>query len=97
MIHANGVDQFYEEFGNACAAPVLLVMGNSAPDLVWPDAFCELIASAGFRVVRFDQRNTGLSTHVEFNRTPYTLDDLVLRHARAARFDSDAHASLAWQ
>ncbi|MFM0335474.1 alpha/beta fold hydrolase [Paraburkholderia fungorum] len=77
MIHANDVDLFYEEFGNECDPAVLLVMGNSAPGLVWPDAFCELIASSGFRVVRFDQRDTGLSTYVDFSRAPYTLDDLV--------------------
>lgn len=77
MIHANGVDLFYEEFGNECDPAVLLVMGNSAPGLVWPDAFCKLIASGGFRVVRFDQRDTGLSTYVDFSRAPYTLDDLV--------------------
>lgn len=77
MIHANGVDLFYEEFGKESDPAVLLVMGNSAPGLVWPDAFCESIASGGFRVVRFDQRDTGLSTYVDFSHAPYTLDDLV--------------------
>ena len=77
MIRANGIDLFYEEFGNECDPAVLLVMGNSAPGLVWPDAFCELIAAERFRVVRFDQRDTGLSTYIDFSRSPYTLDDLV--------------------
>jgi pimeloyl-ACP methyl ester carboxylesterase len=77
LIHANGVDLFYEEIGDAADPAVLLVMGNSAPGLVWPDAFCELVASKGFRVIRFDQRDTGLSTYIDFDRAPYTLDDLV--------------------
>jgi pimeloyl-ACP methyl ester carboxylesterase len=77
FIHANGIDLFYEVFGSESDPVVLLVMGNSAPGLVWPDAFCELIASKGFRVIRFDQRDTGLSTYVDFVRMPYTLDDLV--------------------
>jgi pimeloyl-ACP methyl ester carboxylesterase len=76
-INANGVDLFYEEFGNTRDPAVLLIMGNSAPGLVWPDAFCELLASEGFWVIRFDQRDTGLSTYIDFNRAPYTLDDLV--------------------
>ena len=62
---------------NECDPAVLLVMGNSAPGLVWPDAFCELIAAQGFGVVRFDQRDTGLSTYLDFSRAPYALDDLV--------------------
>lgn len=76
-LHANGIDLHYEEFGRSDAPLVLLVMGNSAPGLVWPDAFCHLLAAKDFRVVRFDQRDTGLSTYVDFSRAPYTLDDLV--------------------
>jgi pimeloyl-ACP methyl ester carboxylesterase len=76
-IRLDGIDLFHEEFGSESDPAVLLVMGNSAPGLVWPDAFCALIASAGFRVIRFDQRDTGLSTYVDFSRNPYTLDDLV--------------------
>jgi pimeloyl-ACP methyl ester carboxylesterase len=76
-VDANNIDLFYEEFGNEDDPAVLLVMGNSAPGLVWPDVFCELIASRGFRVIRFDQRDTGLSTYIDFERAPYTLDDLV--------------------
>lgn len=76
-IHANGIDVFYEEFGHHDDPAILLVMGNSAPGLVWPEVFCESLASAGLRVIRFDQRDTGLSTYIDFSRAPYTLDDLV--------------------
>lgn len=76
-IHANGVDLFVEEFGRPEDPALLLVMGNSAPGLVWPDAFCERLAAARLRVIRFDQRDTGLSTYVDFKLAPYTLDDLV--------------------
>ena len=77
FIDANGVRLFCEVFGGADDPLMLLVMGNSAPGLVWPDEFCELLARAGFRVVRFDQRDTGLSTFVDFDAAPYTLNDLV--------------------
>jgi len=52
-------------------------MGNSAPGLVWPDAFCALVASHGYFVVRFDQRDSGLSSYVDFDRQPYTLFELA--------------------
>jgi len=77
IVHANGMDLFYEQFGIATDPAVLLLMGNSAPGLVWPDAFCSRLTFFGFRVIRFDQRDTGLSTYVDFASAPYTLDDLM--------------------
>lgn len=77
LAEANGQTLAYDLFGRAGDPPVLLIMGNSAPGLVWPDAFCAGLAEAGFRVLRFDQRDSGLSTYVDFERQPYTLDDLA--------------------
>jgi pimeloyl-ACP methyl ester carboxylesterase len=76
-LRGNQIDLFHEEFGERKDPPVLLVMGNSAPGLVWPDAFCRLLASTGVLVIRFDARDTGLSTYIDFATSPYTLDDLV--------------------
>ncbi len=66
-----------ESFGNAAHPAVLLLMGNSAPGLVWPDAFCTGLAGAGFYVLRFDQRDTGLSSYVDYEASPYTLAALA--------------------
>jgi pimeloyl-ACP methyl ester carboxylesterase len=74
---ANGQTIAYDVFGQADASAVLLIMGNSAPGLVWPDRFCAGLAAAGYRVIRFDQRDSGLSTYVDFERQPYTLADLA--------------------
>jgi pimeloyl-ACP methyl ester carboxylesterase len=74
---ANGQTLAYDVFGQAGAPPVLLIMGNSAPGLVWPDRFCASLAGVGYRVIRFDQRDSGLSTYVDFERQPYTLADLA--------------------
>ena len=74
---ANGLTLAYDVFGQADAPAVLLIMGNSAPGLVWPDRFCAGLAAAGYRVIRFDQRDSGLSTYVDFERQPYTLADLA--------------------
>ena len=59
---ANGIELAYEEFGAADAPPVLLIMGFSAQLTLWPVEFCEHIAAAGYRVIRFDNRDIGLST-----------------------------------
>jgi pimeloyl-ACP methyl ester carboxylesterase len=77
ILPVNGIEIYYEAFGWPSDPAVLLVMGNSAPGLVWPDAFCRQLADRGFCVVRFDQRDTGLSSFVEYDAKPYTLDDLA--------------------
>jgi len=56
----------YETFGDlATGEPLLLIMGLDFQMVWWPDALCELLVDAGFAVVRFDNRDTGLSTHFE--------------------------------
>lgn len=53
----------YEEFGDESGAPLLMIMGLDFQMVWWPDGLCEQLAAAGFHVVRFDNRDTGLSTH----------------------------------
>lgn len=77
LVDTGQVSLACESFGSSAAPTVLLIMGNSAPGLVWPTAFCTGLADAGYHVLRFDQRDTGLSTYVDFDAAPYTLDDLV--------------------
>jgi pimeloyl-ACP methyl ester carboxylesterase len=62
-INANGVTITYDEFGAAGDPPVLLIMGLGAQMTRWAPAFCEAVAARGFRVIRFDNRDAGLSTH----------------------------------
>jgi pimeloyl-ACP methyl ester carboxylesterase len=64
-IGANGIDIEYEEFGDPEAAPLLLVTGLGAQMISWDEAFCEQIADSGFHVIRFDNRDSGLSTRME--------------------------------
>jgi len=67
---------------------VLLVMGLGTQMLAWPEEFCEAIAARGHYVIRFDNRDSGLSTHLRSQhapnpvqvylgraKPPYTLDD----------------------
>lgn len=53
----------YEEFGDESGAPLLMIMGLDFQMVWWPDGLCERLVAAGFHVVRFDNRDTGLSTH----------------------------------
>lgn len=52
----------YEVFGRTTDPPVLLVMGLGAQMIAWRDGFCELLVERGLRVIRFDNRDVGLST-----------------------------------
>ena len=64
-----GIDIAWEEFPGK-GPPVLLIMGLGAQMLWWPDPFCEQLASRGFRVFRFDNRDVGLSTRLRHLTPP---------------------------
>jgi len=61
-VKANGIEIEYETAGDKADPALLLVMGLGAQLTVWPDSFFEGLARQGFYVVRFDNRDTGLST-----------------------------------
>lgn len=52
----------YETMGDEGAPPILLVMGFTAQLIAWPDSFCRMLVDHGFHVIRFDNRDCGLST-----------------------------------
>jgi len=60
----------YETFGDAGKPPVLLVMGLATQMIGWPDEFCAELALRGHFVVRFDNRDIGLSTHLHAAGAP---------------------------
>ncbi len=65
---SNGITLAYETFGEPDAVPVLLVMGLGTQMLAWHDGFCELLADRGHYVIRFDNRDIGLSAHLRDER-----------------------------
>ena len=83
----------YEAFGNEADPAVLMIMGLSAPMGWWSTELCEKIAACGYRVIRFDNRDTGGSTKLHEHRVgrsdivrtfvgerrpaPYTISDLA--------------------
>jgi pimeloyl-ACP methyl ester carboxylesterase len=86
---ANGIEIAYETFGKKSNPPIMLVMGLGTQMIAWPDEVCSGLAKQGFFVVRFDNRDVGLSTHMQDHapsmvdvvvrrkRPPYTVDDLA--------------------
>jgi pimeloyl-ACP methyl ester carboxylesterase len=76
-VTANGVTLWTESFGPGDGAPLLLVMGAMNQGLFWPRAFCEQLAEAGFLVIRYDHRDTGRSSIVDYRRHPYTLTEMT--------------------
>jgi pimeloyl-ACP methyl ester carboxylesterase len=61
-IKANGIEIEYETAGNKSDPALLLVMGLGAQMTIWPDALFQGLAKQGFYVIRFDNRDIGLST-----------------------------------
>ena len=82
-VRANGIDIAYESFGRVSDPAVLLIMGVTASMMNWPDSFCQGLAALDFRVIRFDNRDAGRSTHLDALGAP----DLgaVFSEARAGR------------
>ncbi|MBA2607934.1 MAG: alpha/beta hydrolase [Actinobacteria bacterium] len=58
----NGIALYYEVTGDDSGAPLLLIAGTGAQLIDWDDGFCAALADEGFPVIRFDSRDTGLST-----------------------------------
>ena len=72
-IRANQIDIEIEDThpGDATGRPVvLLIMGLGMQLIAWPPAMVQAIADAGFRVVRFDNRDIGLSQHFDHLGSP---------------------------
>ena len=66
-----------QAFGSPGDPAVLLIMGQMASMLWWREAFCERLARAGRFVIRYDNRDTGMSTSYEPGHPGYSVDDMT--------------------
>jgi pimeloyl-ACP methyl ester carboxylesterase len=85
-IRANGIDIEYEVLGDPSRPAMLLIMGLGAQLIHWPDAFCRGLVERGFHVVRFDNRDSGLSTSLASWGRP-DLSSVVGQVMRGERAD----------
>jgi len=67
---ANGITLEYDVHGSASGEPVLLIMGLGAQMTRWPMPFIEILVGRGLRVIRFDNRDVGLSEKIEAGGVP---------------------------
>src|SRR4051812_30250277 len=88
---ANELQLCYDSFGNPQDPPLLLVMGLGGQMTMWDEALCRSLAGRGFYVIRYDNRDVGLSTKMESAPPPnvpavmggdhssvsYRLDDMA--------------------
>lgn len=90
---ANGISLCYDTFGDPADPTLLLVMGFTAQMIAWDERFCGALADRGLHVVRFDNRDCGLSTHLDGQEVDlmalYLARDSQMR-ARAAAKEAEA-------
>ncbi len=79
QIEANGIALEYEVFGNPSSPPLLLVMGLGAQLTLWPIELVEALVARGFRVVRYDNRDIGLSHKMEGAKAPGMVAHILMR------------------
>lgn len=72
-LQANGIELAFDEFGDAGQPAVLLIMGLGTQMIAWPEPFCLALADQGLRVIRFDNRDVGLSSKMDSAPVPNIL------------------------
>jgi pimeloyl-ACP methyl ester carboxylesterase len=77
---SSSIELHYEDLGDPSSPPVLLIMGVGAQLPMWPDGFCARLLESGYRVIRFDHRDTGLSTKMAGLRAKGSVYPRVLRY-----------------
>jgi pimeloyl-ACP methyl ester carboxylesterase len=73
---ANGIQIEYDTFGDRSSSALLLIAGNGAQLLFWDAEFCELLAKTGLFVIRFDNRDAGLSTKFDEAGVPDIMAEI---------------------
>ncbi|MBA4393611.1 MAG: alpha/beta hydrolase [Desulfobacca sp.] len=73
-VKANGIQIEYETFGNPSGRPLLLIIGLGGQMIQWDDDLCKDLANRGHFVIRFDNRDSGLSTKFEEAGVPDLME-----------------------
>lgn len=76
-VQADGVALYTEDFGDPGDPPVLLISGGATQSIGWSDELIGALVAGGRHVIRYDNRDVGLSTCVDFEAAPYTLADMA--------------------
>ncbi len=76
---SNGITLEYEISGPDDGTPVLLIMGLASQMTAWPADFTDKLNQAGYRTIRFDSRDIGLSEKTKNKKTPKIVPHMILR------------------
>lgn len=79
QVSANGIALEVEDHGPTSGEPLVLIMGLGMQLVAWPDEFVAMLVGRGFRVIRFDNRDIGLSQHFDHLGVPNVARD-AFRH-----------------
>jgi pimeloyl-ACP methyl ester carboxylesterase len=90
-VQANGITIEHDVHGPDDGEPLLLVMGLGGQLIAWPIEFVDALVQRGFRVVRFDNRDIGLSTKID---APVPTRRQTIMSAMSRRFAKDAAYTL---
>ena len=66
--HHGDIELYYEDLGDISNPPVLLIMGLGAQLVLWHNEFCQKLIDLGYRVIRYDNRDVGLSSKLHDQR-----------------------------
>ncbi|WP_042427860.1 alpha/beta fold hydrolase [Streptacidiphilus anmyonensis] len=66
----NGIELEYDTFGTTDHPTLLMIMGLGSQMIAWDERLCRLLADEGFHVVRYDNRDAGLSTFLDTGPQP---------------------------
>jgi pimeloyl-ACP methyl ester carboxylesterase len=81
---ANGIELEYDTFGDSGRPAMLLIMGLGVQMLGWDERFCNMLAERGYHVIRFDNRDIGLSSKIEGGPMPNPLELMAGNHSSAS-------------
>ncbi|TAN21614.1 MAG: alpha/beta hydrolase, partial [Actinomycetota bacterium] len=74
---ANGIEIEFDTFGDPKSPSLLLIMGLGVQMIAWPEEVCAELADAGFFVIRYDNRDTGLSTKFDSYGIPNLFAGMI--------------------
>ena len=95
QVSANGIALEVDDRGPPDGEPLLMIMGLGMQLVAWPEGLVDLLVARGFRVIRFDNRDVGLSQRFDSLGVP-NLAAAALRHTMGLPVASPYHASLLW-
>ncbi len=75
IIQAESLNFWTENFGDQKNPALILIMGVAGQGIMWSDSFCNQL-SKNFFVIRYDHRDVGQSSHINYMAKPYGLRDL---------------------